>query len=106
MSGRLLSAYIRLVLIFASSQTILIPGDEGNSSKTNTLHLRFCVGICTTISSIENFVSIPVCISISISIQVNGPREAGRYNLSVALLGDGMMQDWRMNMGESQVQAR
>jgi len=35
--------------------------------------------------------------------QVNGPREAGRYNLSVALLGSEMMNDWNMNMGESHV---
>ena len=31
--------------------------------------------------------------------QVNGPREAGRYNLSVALLGHGMTHDSQMNMG-------
>ena len=35
--------------------------------------------------------------------QVNGPREAGRYNLSVALLGTAMMPDSSMNMGEAQV---
>ena len=35
--------------------------------------------------------------------QVNGPREAGRYNLSVALLGTAMMPDRDMNMGEAQV---
>jgi hypothetical protein len=34
--------------------------------------------------------------------QVNGPRDAGRYNLSVALLGDGT-KDWQMRMGEAQV---
>lgn len=35
--------------------------------------------------------------------QVNGPREAGRYNLSVALLGTKMANDWHMNMGEAHV---
>ena len=35
--------------------------------------------------------------------EVNGPREAGRYNLSVALLGTGMGS--LMNMGESHVQS-
>ena len=35
--------------------------------------------------------------------QVNGPREAGRYNLSVALLGTAMMPDNNMQMGEAQV---
>jgi len=35
--------------------------------------------------------------------QVNGPREAGRYNLSVALLGTQMKDDWNMNMGEAHV---
>ena len=35
--------------------------------------------------------------------QVNGPREAGRYNFSVALLGSELMNDWKMNMGEAQV---
>jgi hypothetical protein len=32
-----------------------------------------------------------------------GPREGGRYNLSVALLGRAMMPDSLMNMGESHV---
>ncbi len=32
-----------------------------------------------------------------------GPREGGRYNLSVALLGQAMMPDSLMNMGESHV---
>lgn len=36
---------------------------------------------------------------------VNGPREGGRYNMSVALLGTGMVPDSQMNMGESQVQS-
>ena len=36
--------------------------------------------------------------------QVNGPRDAGRYNLSVALLGDGT-QDRQMTMGEAQVRS-
>ena len=33
--------------------------------------------------------------------QVNGPREGGRYNLSVALLGTAMIPDRKMHMGES-----
>jgi len=33
--------------------------------------------------------------------QVNGPREGGRYNLSVALLGTAMIPDSKMHMGES-----
>jgi len=37
-------------------------------------------------------------------VQVNGPREAGRYNLSVALLGTAMMPDSSMNMGEAEVE--
>ena len=37
--------------------------------------------------------------------QVNGPREAGRYNLSVALLGTTMMHDSSMNMGEADLAA-
>ena len=36
--------------------------------------------------------------------QISGPREAGRYNLSVALLGQAMMPDSQMNMGESRVE--
>ena len=36
--------------------------------------------------------------------KVSGPREAGRYNLSVALLGQAMMPDALMNMGESRVE--
>lgn len=32
-----------------------------------------------------------------------GPREGGRYNMSVALLGQAMMPDSLMNMGESHV---
>ncbi len=35
---------------------------------------------------------------------ISGPREAGRYNLSVALLGRAMMPDSQMNMGESRVE--
>jgi hypothetical protein len=35
--------------------------------------------------------------------KISGPREAGRYNLSVALLGQAMMPDYLMNMGESRV---
>ena len=37
------------------------------------------------------------------SCQVNGPRDAGRYNLSVALLGTGMANEWKMYFGEAEV---
>ena len=39
----------------------------------------------------------------SFSCMISGPREAGRYNLSVALLGQAMSPAWAMNMGESVV---
>ena len=35
--------------------------------------------------------------------QIYGPREGGRYNLSVALLGSAMIPEESMNMGEAQV---
>ena len=35
--------------------------------------------------------------------QINGPRQAGRYNLSVALLGTAMIPDSNMYFGEAQV---
>jgi hypothetical protein len=80
--------------------------DENQRVVSFICQVRACVracGVCVHGHPLFRFLSSfsPLVIVVSLICQVNGPREGGRYNLSVALLGSSMEPDSGMFMGES-----